>query len=184
MKKAWNGKVRRVHVIDKSSGEERSSFLADDVRYSNGVNTFYLDGKEINFYRDTQCYHRSEELKEEFKMSLRELLSNIDFDYGVDESGKVYLIDLQGANYGNIQGDRFTNVADIIDRCDMYWNDYFKNDCEEQLEKEFDTFQSLLNYLDTHETIISQYERDAIDCIINPEKVKFDDKERGDINEK
>ncbi|WP_346961316.1 hypothetical protein [Clostridium sp.] len=59
MRKQWDGEIRLVTIIEKSSGEKESSFLADNVVYCNGINTFYLDGNEVNFYRDTECYHTS-----------------------------------------------------------------------------------------------------------------------------
>ena len=59
MRKQWGGEIRLVTIIEKSSGEKKKPFLADDVAYYNGVNTFYLDGKEVNFYCDTDCYYTS-----------------------------------------------------------------------------------------------------------------------------
>jgi hypothetical protein len=42
--------------------------------------------------------------------------------------------DRQGANLGDIEGDRFINASDIIERMDVYITDYFFNDLEEELE--------------------------------------------------
>ena len=42
--------------------------------------------------------------------------------------------DGQYANLGDIQSDRFENAADIFERMDIYINDYFFNDLEEELE--------------------------------------------------
>lgn len=44
------------------------------------------------------------------------------------------VVDRQGANLGDIQSDRFENAADIFDRMDVYIDDYFFNDLEEELE--------------------------------------------------
>lgn len=96
------------------------------------------------------------------------------------------VIDGQGANLGDIQSDRFENAADIFDRMDIYINDYFFNDLEEELEaynvdlegrevpwnadewlalrgdKEF--YQKNKKYFDEH-----SFEFDVLDMIVNHE---------------
>lgn len=96
------------------------------------------------------------------------------------------VIDGQGANLGDIQDDRFENAADIFDRMDIYINDYFFNDLEEELEaynvdlegrevpwsayewlelkgdKEF--YQKNKKYFDEH-----SFEFDVLDMIVNHE---------------
>ena len=44
------------------------------------------------------------------------------------------LYDRQGGNLGDIEGDRFANAADIIDRMEVYIIDYFYHDLEDELE--------------------------------------------------
>ena len=44
------------------------------------------------------------------------------------------LHDRQGGNLGNIEGDRFESATDIFDRMDVYINDYFLEDLENELE--------------------------------------------------
>ena len=73
------------------------------------------------------------------RLSLRELLSIVDFDYGFDkETDSIYLIDKQGAYLGDIDKDRFENSEqgkkDIIERMTTYWDDSLINDIDEQLE--------------------------------------------------
>ena len=69
------------------------------------------------------------------KIELRELLNCIEFDYeiGKDENGKrcIRLIDMQGANLGDIGSEEFDNVEQIIDRCEAYWLDYGMDYVEE-----------------------------------------------------
>lgn len=48
--------------------------------------------------------------------------------------GTWSLYDRQGANLGDINEDRFDNVMQIIDRLDIYINDYFYADLEDELE--------------------------------------------------
>ena len=45
------------------------------------------------------------------------------------------IVDLQGANLGNIEGDRFSDAQGILDRMDIYINDYFIQDIEDLLEE-------------------------------------------------
>lgn len=46
------------------------------------------------------------------------------------------LWDRQGANLGNIEQDRFDNARQIIDRLDIYTNDYIIRAIEEYLEED------------------------------------------------
>lgn len=44
------------------------------------------------------------------------------------------IYDNQGANLGDIESDRFENAADMFDRMDVYIEDYFFNDLEDELD--------------------------------------------------
>lgn len=55
-------------------------------------------------------------------MTLKEFLSNFDFDYTF-ENGAISLIDLQGANLCNIENERFETIEEIIERLDVYIQD-------------------------------------------------------------
>lgn len=48
--------------------------------------------------------------------------------------GTWSLYDRQGANLGDINEDRFDNVGQIIERLDIYINDYFYADLEDELD--------------------------------------------------
>lgn len=85
------------------------------------------------------------------KMSLRELLNYVEFDYEIikndnedytDEFERgvelIRLIDLQDVYLGNIAEFRVEakyelTIACIIDRLEIYWNDYVITDLEEDL---------------------------------------------------
>ena len=58
-----------------------------------------------------------------------------DYDEYSDEYGHWSLIDSQGANLGDIEGDRFESAAQILDRMTIYINDYIVEDIEECLEE-------------------------------------------------
>lgn len=45
------------------------------------------------------------------------------------------LMDLQGADLGEIESDRFKTAADIFDRMDIYIDDYFITDIDELLDE-------------------------------------------------
>lgn len=64
--------------------------------------------------------------------------SLIHYEYGKtsendeDTVGYWSLEDRQGANLGGIEGDVFVNAEQIIDRMNVYINDYFYRDLEEE----------------------------------------------------
>lgn len=71
-----------------------------------------------------------EELFEEFLDLIEfKLLKKTNYDWGMWS-----LVDLQGANLGNIEEDEFVNATGIIDRLDIYINDYFFDDLEQELD--------------------------------------------------
>lgn len=45
------------------------------------------------------------------------------------------VIDLQDADLGDVESDRFQTAADIFDRMEIYINDYFINDIDELLDE-------------------------------------------------
>ena len=63
------------------------------------------------------------------------LLSDMDFKLikQPEVEGIQYysLEDLQGANLGKIEKDRFDNTAAMLDRLDIYYNDYILDDLNE-----------------------------------------------------
>lgn len=61
------------------------------------------------------------------------MLDVIEFELVKYEDG-YGLVDLQGANLGDIEADRFTTAAEIIDRLDAYINDYYLDDLEDEAE--------------------------------------------------
>lgn len=46
------------------------------------------------------------------------------------------LLDRQGGNLGDIEANRFENADQIIDRLDAYWNDYYFESIEENVDEE------------------------------------------------
>lgn len=83
-------------------------------------------------------------------------LETTDFElvrYETDEDGKCWgVIDKQGGNLGNIEGDRFSSAEEIFERMDVYINDYFIMSLEECLEEaghevpDWSCYMDLVNY--------------------------------------
>lgn len=96
-------------------------------------------------------------------MELRELLNYIEFDcyYTTNKEGArvIKLKDMQHVNLGNIEDDEFKTVAEIIDRCEIYWNDYvIRPLCEDMEISEF----SFLDWNDLYNQA-SKYYKDDVD---------------------
>lgn len=95
--------------------------------------------------------------KDLFIHFLRQILDLYEFNLETekDENGKLAfkLLDLQGANLWDIEGDRFYNLFWVVDRLDVYHNDYI-----------FDALWDMGLYWDTWDELIKledkEYDRD------------------------
>jgi hypothetical protein len=58
-----------------------------------------------------------------------------DWNRATDEYGHWSLVDNQGGNIGNIEGDRFSSATQILERMDIYIHDYIITDIEELAEE-------------------------------------------------
>lgn len=105
-----------------------------------------------------------------------------DYNEYTDEHGHWSLIDCQGANLGDIEGDRFDNAMQILNRMDIYINDYLIECIEDILEDEFDVdISNNANWSDLLE-LANKYLRydydwsvDVLDMIINhPEEINLE----------
>lgn len=67
-------------------------------------------------------------------MTLREFVGEFDFDVyktkDIDGDIVYKLEDLQKANLGNIENEEFADIEVVIDRLDIYYQDYFLDDTE------------------------------------------------------
>lgn len=97
-----------------------------------------------------------------------------DYNVRTDERGHWSLIDNQGANLGDIESDRFENASQILERMDIYIDDYIITDIEELAEEnninlsdwESWGWDYLLSYRDKFPQDC-QYEFDLLDMICN-----------------
>lgn len=118
-------------------------------------------------------------------MTLRNMLSIIDFDYEITDKNQIALIDMQGAYLGDIDQERWDITNDvcmqIIDRLDHYFSDYIYDDIIEECKDCFnnkDPFDGdwklmWLWLLDTEREkipeTISKFEISLVYYILNPE---------------
>ena len=108
-------------------------------------------------------------MKNKYEKLFCDFLSTTDFELAKYEDG-FGLIDLQEANFGDIESDRFDSAREIFERMDMYITDYFLTDIEELLEErniEVTWGHSCEEYLENAKHILPEYsfEFDVLDMI-------------------
>ena len=94
-----------------------------------------------------------------------------DYDEYTDEYGHWNLIDNQGSNLGNIEGDRFKSAAEILDRMDIYIHDYIVEDIQDCLDEAgYDyytgNYQGLIEYC-RDKLSENKWDLDVLDMIYN-----------------
>lgn len=71
-------------------------------------------------------------------LAVQEIVDDEDFSLGIvedDEELQFSLIDHQGAYLGDIGNDRFSDLGAVINRMEIYHNDYFYHDYEERVDQ-------------------------------------------------
>ena len=140
-----------MNYSDKFTPKEISVFneifdLLDSLYHLENANIKELDKLYRKFIDSLVEYGTDtsfeESLNEDVKitsMTLTEFLN--EFDFGVhkmrDESGEIIykLEDFQKANLGNIEDEKFYDIECILDRLDIYYEDYLLDDIEFQLDE-------------------------------------------------
>ena len=69
-----------------------------------------------------------------YEKLFKEFIEQIDFKL-IKENNEFCLLDLQGANLGDIEEDSFTSASCIADRTEIYIKDYFIDDIAELLQE-------------------------------------------------
>ena len=90
------------------------------------------------------------------------------------KDGTFSLEDRQRANIGDIEDDRFTSASEILDRLDIYIQDYLINDIEEALDEKSIEIDCAWGEYGQYRDLIPDYkfDFDLLDMIINhPDKV-------------
>jgi hypothetical protein len=81
------------------------------------------------------------------KIFFEELLDMYEFETYKNENGKLQLNDLQGACLGGICGEEFSNEYEILERMEIYHDDYILRILEEDYDISFDTYQEWYDFL-------------------------------------
>ena len=77
--------------------------------------------------------------KNEVLNLINEVFDCVELQLGYNEKYNVFTItDLQHANFGGIENTAYCNIIDCINRIENYIDDYFYNDCIEQLSSVYD----------------------------------------------
>ena len=107
------------------------------------------------------------------KVDLKSLLDFLDVSIKYDFNNSTFILydeQLEKVRADNIK--IHDDLADfVLDNVSIFLDDYFLNDCNEELNKNFGTFEELLDYLSKNETEIDDKEYAIIDAIVHPEKI-------------
>ena len=110
------------------------------------------------------------------KVDLKSLLDFLDVSIKYDFNNSTFILydeQLEKVRADNIE--IHDNLADfVLDNVSIFLDDYFLNDCNEELNKNFGTFEELLDYLSKNKTEIDDKEYAIIDAIVHPEKIDID----------
>ena len=107
------------------------------------------------------------------KVDLKSLLDFLDVSIKYDFNNSTFILydeQLEKVRADNIE--IHDDLADfVLDNVSIFLDDYFLNDCNEELNKNFGTFEELLDYLSKNKTEIDDKEYAIIDAIVHPEKI-------------
>lgn len=107
------------------------------------------------------------------KVALKSLLDFLDVSIKYDFNNSTFI--LYDEQLEKVRADDIEihdDLADfVLDNVSIFLDDYFLNDCNEELNKNFGTFEELLDYLSKNETEIDDKEYAIIDAIVHPEKI-------------
>ena len=110
------------------------------------------------------------------KVALKSLLDFLDVSIKYDFNNSTFI--LYDEQLEKVRADDIEihdNLADfVLDNVSIFLDDYFLNDCNEELNKNFGTFEELLDYLSKNKTEIDDKEYAIIDAIVHPEKIDID----------
>lgn len=128
-------------------------------------------------FEDEGIESDKEEIKEAYDDKYTKLFDNfLDLvEFAVEKDGDEYkLVDLQGANLGDIESDRFETASQIFDRMGIYIEDYYIRAIEDVLEEkgievEFNTWEDIVDWYKDHKYEVPDIEGDVavLDMIVN-----------------
>lgn len=99
-------------------------------------------------------------------------------DFGLCKETDGYaLIDYQGAYWGNIAEDRFDSAESIVDRLDIYIDDYFLDDLEEEAPNygiSDETIVDILGFADWYAWFVENKDKAEYQKFINTHGFEFE----------
>lgn len=112
---------------------------------------------------------------DDYTDSFVDFLYSTEFELDKDEGG-YYLVDLQGANLGSIDEDRFHSAEEIFDRMGVYIEDYFVRDLDDWAEHYKielpSSYEEMLHFIDDNAekyplTDNEKYSYEVLDMVVN-----------------
>lgn len=77
-----------------------------------------------------------------------EVLDLYEFELLINDDLTLSVYDIQGGNLGNIEAERFDNFNELMERLDIYHQDYIIKDLEERYDEiEYDNWLDFYNKL-------------------------------------
>lgn len=168
--------LSKLYNTDKDEFNERSHFFNKDVvvatcnHYIAQLTKYVYQKQKDGKIKLAQygCV-KVDDIDDLFIDKLRNIIENIG------------LIDLQKANLGDIEGDRYEasedGVKSIIDRLDIYYEDYIFNGLEETLEQEHNIDVSNMSWKDLYNKVQELdlgYDMDIMPYIFGDKEIKLD----------
>ena len=108
-------------------------------------------------------------MKNTYEELFDEFLALTEFRLLKHKDGTFSLEDQQYANFGNIEDDRFETASEVLDRMDVYIQDYLVVDIEDALDEESIAIDCDWKEYGKYRDFLPDYEFDfdLLDMIIN-----------------
>ena len=104
-----------------------------------------------------------------YEKLFNEFLDLTEFRLLKHKDGTFSLEDQQCANLGDIEDDRFTSASEILDRMDIYIQDYLIRDIEDALDEKSIEIDCVWGEYGKYRDVIPDYkfDFDLLDMIVN-----------------
>ena len=108
-------------------------------------------------------------MKNNYEEILEELLELTEFRLLKHKDGTFSLEDRQCANLGDIEDDHFASASEILDRMDIYIQDYLIRDIEDALDEKSIEIDCVWGEYGKYRDVIPDYkfDFDLLDMIVN-----------------
>lgn len=155
------------------SGMKPNGSLGDvtvTIKDSDKVTARFAEQRKANEALDTQQFN-TVLTQNKYEKLFDDFLDLVEFSLVKRNNGEWSVVDQQGVNLGDIESDVFRSASDILDRMEIYENDYIFDDLAEQIEDklgsvEYDYYEELLKYRDKMPENYGR-EFDYVDMICN-----------------